>query len=109
MRGVVPVGCTSRPFAKYSALPYTQGNIYNHAEARQRKLLLHRKELLQLEEHVATRGNTIIPLKIYFKDSRVKVELALARGKKLYDKRQTTKKRDTQREIERDHKVKVRV
>lgn len=89
--------------------PYSQGNIYNHAEARPRKLLLHRKELLQLEEHVSTRGNTIIPLKIYLKGHFVKVEIAIVRGKKLYDKRQTTKKRETQREIERDHKIKVRV
>ena len=89
--------------------PYSQGNIHNHAEARPRKLLLHRKELLQLEEHVSTRGNTIIPLKIYLKKAYVKVEIAIARGKKQYDKRQTTKKRETQREIERDHKIKVRV
>jgi SsrA-binding protein len=89
--------------------PYSQGNIYNHTESRPRKLLLHRKELIQLEEHVSTRGNTLIPLKVYLKASYVKVELALARGKKLYDKRQTTKKRETQREIERDHKIKVRV
>ena len=89
--------------------PYFQGNIYNHAEARARKLLLHRKELIQLEEHIATRGNTVIPLKIYLKSSYVKVELALARGQKKYDKRQATKKRETQREMERDHKVKVRL
>lgn len=87
--------------------PYSQGNIYNHAEARPRKLLLHRKELLQLEEHVSTRGNTIIPLKIYLKGHFVKVEIAIVRGKKLYDKRQTTKKRETQREIERERDVRV--
>jgi SsrA-binding protein len=89
--------------------PYFQGNIYNHKDNQPRKLLLNKKELIVIESHVATRGNSIIPLQVYLKKSLVKIEIALVRGKKLYDKRLATKKKDTQRDLEREHKVKVTV
>ena len=82
-------GCTIQP--------YEQGNINNHVPTRSRKLLLHRKELVKLQKRVAEKGLTLVPLSIYFKGSRLKVELGVARGKKLYDKRETTKKRDVER------------
>ena len=81
--------------------PYDQANIYNHDPLRTRKLLLHRKEIRKLWESVSQRGMTIIPTKVYLKDGLAKVEIALAKGKKQYDKRQTIAKRDAQRDIER--------
>ncbi len=81
--------------------PYDQANIYNHDPRRTRKLLLHRKEIRKLWESVRQRGMTIIPTKVYLKDGLAKVEIALAKGKKQYDKRQTIAKRDAQRDIER--------
>lgn len=80
---------------------YEHGNRYNHDPLRNRKLLLHRKEIEQLEAKVATKGLTLIPLKLYLKSGRAKVELGLARGKKLYDKREAIAERDAKREIER--------
>ena len=80
---------------------YEHGNRYNHDPIRNRKLLLHRKEIEQLEAKVATKGLTLIPLKLYLKGGRAKVELGLARGKKLYDKREAIAERDAKREIER--------
>jgi SsrA-binding protein len=81
--------------------PYEQASIYNHEPRRPRKLLLHRKEIDHLWEQVAQRGLTIIPIRVYLKQGRAKVEIAVARGKKLYDKRAEIAKRDAQREVER--------
>lgn len=81
--------------------PYEQASIYNHEPRRPRKLLLHRKEIQKLWIQVRQKGTTIVPLKVYLKDGRAKVEIAIAKGKKLYDKRQTIAKRDSQRELER--------
>ena len=80
---------------------YEHGNRYNHDPLRNRKLLLRRKEIEQLEAKVATKGLTLIPLKLYLKGGRAKVELGLCRGKKLYDKREAIAERDVKREIER--------
>jgi SsrA-binding protein len=78
---------------------YEFGNINNHPETRRRKLLLKRAEILQIEKKMATKGYTIIPLALYFKDSLVKCEIALAKGKKLFDKRDTAAKRDVERKL----------
>ncbi|GHO84190.1 SsrA-binding protein SmpB [Dictyobacter formicarum] len=80
---------------------YDHGNRYNHDPMRTRKLLLHRREIDQLLARVATKGLTLVPLKLYLKGGRAKIELGLCRGKKLYDKRATIAKRDAQRDIER--------
>jgi SsrA-binding protein len=80
---------------------YTQGTWNNHAPRRTRKLLLHRKEIDRLASEVAERGFTIIPLSLYFSGGRAKVELALARGKRAYDKRQDMAQRDAAREVDR--------
>src|SRR5262245_29320884 len=80
---------------------YVQGTWTNHAPRRTRKLLLHKKEILRLIGKSKEGGLTLVPLSLYFKDGKVKVELALAKGKKAYDKRQDLAKRDAQREIER--------
>lgn len=81
--------------------PYEQGNRFNHDPLRTRKLLMHRVEIRRLAGKVKEKGYALIPLKIYLKRGLVKVELALARGKKLYDKRQAIAERDSRREIER--------
>jgi len=81
--------------------PYEQAGIHNHEPRRERKLLLHRKEIKHLKDQVQQKGLTIIPLRAYLKSGLAKIEIALAKGEKLYDKRQAIKKRDTQREIER--------
>lgn len=86
--------------------PYEKGNIFNRDPLRVRKLLLHKYEIRKLEGKVAEKGFTLVPLKVYLKDSLVKVEIALARGKKLYDKREAIAKKDQRRENERDFKVK---
>ena len=78
---------------------YEQGNIFNHDPLRTRKLLLHKKEIRFLEQKIKTQGYTVVPTKIYFSHGRAKVEIALAKGKKLYDKRETIKKRDLDREM----------
>ncbi|HEX4204992.1 MAG TPA: SsrA-binding protein SmpB [Ktedonobacteraceae bacterium] len=80
---------------------YEHGNRYNHDPVRTRKLLLHKKEIKQLTEKVATKGLTLVPLKLYLKGGKAKVELGLCRGKKLYDKRNTIAERDVKRNIER--------
>jgi SsrA-binding protein len=82
--------------------PYEQASIFNHEPRRRRKLLLHRKEITRLWNQVRQKGVTVVPLKVYLKDGRAKVEIALAKGKKLYDKRQAIAKREVQRELERD-------
>ena len=86
--------------------PYEKGNIFNKDPLRVRKLLLHRYEINKIEGKLKEKGLTLVPLKVYFKDSLVKVEVGLARGKKLYDKRQDIAKKDQRREAERNFKVK---
>ena len=78
--------------------PYTHGNRQNHEPRRTRKLLLHKREIERLTGHTVEKGLTLVPTKMYFKDGRVKVEVGLARGKKLYDKRETEMKRTIDRE-----------
>lgn len=78
--------------------PYTHGNRENHDPERTRRLLLHRREIEKLESQVVEKGLTIVPLRLYFKGGRVKAEIAIVRGKKLYDKRETEKKREADRE-----------
>ncbi|MGZ8867579.1 MAG: SsrA-binding protein SmpB [Thermoanaerobaculia bacterium] len=78
--------------------PYTHGNIQNHDPDRTRRLLLHRKEIEKLHTQVAEKGLTVVPLRIYFKGSRVKAEIGVVRGKKLFDKRETEKRREADRE-----------
>src|SRR5690348_14561214 len=80
---------------------YSMGNRMNHKPKRPRKLLLHRREIAKFAGKASQRGFTLVPLKMYFKDGRAKVELAVARGKQLHDKRQSQKKADAQREIRR--------
>ena len=80
---------------------YEHGNRYNHEPLRNRKLLLHRREIEQLQAKVATKGLTLIPLKLYLKGGKAKIELGLCRGKKLYDKREAIAERDVKREMER--------
>ncbi len=77
---------------------YEEGNIFNHEERRTRKLLLHKKEILKLKERVKLEGLTIIPLKLYFKKNKVKILIGLAKGKKLYDKRESIKEKDLKKE-----------
>ena len=86
--------------------PYEKGNIFNKDPLRVRKLLLHRYEINKIEGKLKEKGLTLVPLKVYFKDSLVKIEIGLARGKKLYDKRQDIAKKDQRREAERNFKVK---
>lgn len=82
--------------------PYEQASIYNHEPRRPRKLLLHRSEIFKLWNQVRQKGVTVIPLRVYLKDGRAKVEIAVAKGKKLYDKREAIAKRDASREMERE-------
>ncbi len=77
---------------------YNEGSIFNHEETRERKLLLHKKEIKKLLEEVKTEGYSLIPLRVYIKEGKAKVLIGLAKGKKLYDKRETIKKRDLERE-----------
>lgn len=85
--------------------PYEKGNIMNKDPLRPRKLLLHKNEIRKLEQRIKEKGYTLVPVEAYFKDSKVKIEIALARGKKLYDKRADIAKRDQQREAAREFKV----
>lgn len=85
--------------------PYEKGNIFNKDPLRVRKLLLHRSEIRKLIGKMAVKGYTLVPLQVYFKGSHIKVEIALAKGKKLYDKRQDIAKKDQRRAAERDFKV----
>ena len=86
--------------------PYEKGNIFNRDPLRTRKLLLHKGEINKLTGKIAEQGYTLMPLQVYFKGSLVKVEIGLAKGKKLYDKREDIAKRDLRRETEREFKVK---
>lgn len=80
---------------------YKHGNINNHEPTRPRKLLLNKREIRKLKALVEQKGLTLIPMKIYLKDSKIKVELAIARGKKIHDKRESIKKRETDRNLQR--------
>ena len=84
--------------------PYEKGNIFNKDPLRTRKLLLHRAEIEKLGSKIAEKGFTLVPLQVYFKGSLVKVEIGLAKGKKLYDKREDIAKKDQKREMEREMK-----
>ena len=86
--------------------PYEKGNIFNKDPLRTKKLLLHRYEINKLAGKVAEKGLTLVPLQVYFKEGKVKVEIGLARCKKLYDKRQDIAKKDQRREAEKEFKVK---
>ena len=88
--------------------PYAQSGREIHEPLRERKLLLHKQEIKKLTGKVAERGYSLIPLRMYFKNGKVKVEIGLARGKKLYDKRESIKKKDQRRELERMMKFKQR-
>lgn len=85
--------------------PYEKGNIFNRDPLRVKKLLLHKSEIHKMKGKIAEKGYTLVPLKVYFNRSLVKVEIGLAKGKKLYDKRQDIAKKDQRREAERDFKV----
>ena len=85
--------------------PYEKGNIFNKDPMRPKRLLMHKKEIMRLLGKIKEKGYTLVPVQVYFKGSLVKVEIALARGKKLYDKRQDIAKKDARREAERDFKV----
>ncbi|MBO8129580.1 MAG: SsrA-binding protein SmpB [Peptococcaceae bacterium] len=86
---------------------YEQGNRFNHDPKRPRKLLMHKKEIMHLWGKTREKGLALVPLKMYFKDGKAKVELALAKGKKLYDKREDIAKRDAKRQMERYARGKV--
>ena len=88
--------------------PYEKGNIFNRDPLRTRKLLLHGYEIRKLSAQAQAKGYTIVPLKVYFRGSLVKVEIGLAKGKKLYDKRETIAKRDIEREARREAKEDLR-
>ncbi|MCI5509094.1 MAG: SsrA-binding protein SmpB [Oliverpabstia sp.] len=85
--------------------PYEKGNIFNKDPLRVKKLLLHKYEIRKLKGKIAEKGYTLVPLQVYFSNSLVKVEIGLAKGKKLFDKRQDIAKKDQRREAERDFKV----
>jgi SsrA-binding protein len=90
--------------AQANISPYDKGGYSNHEPKRRRKLLLHKREIIKLDAKVNAKGMTLIPTKVYFKNGKVKVELALASGKTHGDKRQTIKERETAREMEREMK-----
>ena len=83
---------------------YKEGNIFNHDEKRTRKLLLHKKEILKLFNKVELDGNTLVPIKLYFKGNKAKILLGLAKGKKTYDRSETIKQRDINREVQKQLK-----
>ena len=85
--------------------PYEKGNIFNRDPLRVRKLLLHKHEINKLAGQVAQKGYTLVPLQVYIKGNHVKMEIGLARGKKLYDKRETLAKKDQRREVEKQFKI----
>ena len=87
---------------------YKEGNIFNHNETRTRKLLMHKKEILKLNDKITLQGYTLIPLKEYFKNNKSKVLLGLCKGKKNYDKRESIKERDIKRQLDKDTKAKYR-
>jgi len=84
--------------------PYEKGNIFNKDPLRTRKLLMHKREIVRLTAYIRQKGYTLVPLKVYLVRNRIKVELGVARGKKLYDKRESILKRDAERDVERAFK-----
>ncbi len=86
--------------------PYEKGNIFNKDPLRVRRLLLHKREIYKLSGEIAQKGYTLVPLSVYLKGSLVKVEIGLAKGKKLYDKRESIAKKDQRREAEKEFKIK---
>lgn len=84
--------------------PYKEGNIFNHDELRTRKLLLHKKEIFKLRDKITLEGYTLVPIKLYFNKNKVKILLGVAKGKKSYDKRESIKKRDIERDIKKQYK-----
>jgi SsrA-binding protein len=87
--------------------PYEQGNIFNKDPLRPKKLLMHKREIMKLFGQIKEKGYTLVPLQVYIKEGRVKVEIGLARGKKNYDKRETTAKKELNREMERNFKIRI--
>jgi len=85
--------------------PYEKGNIFNKDPLRPKKLLMHRNQIMKLQGQLSEKGYTLVPLQVYFKDGLAKVEIGLAKGKKLYDKRQDIAKKDQRRENEREFKI----
>ena len=83
---------------------YEQGNIFNHDQTRTRKFLLNKKEIKKIKDKIDLEGNTLVPLKLYFKNGKAKILIGIAKGKKNYDKRETIKERDIKREIAKDFK-----
>ncbi len=83
---------------------YKEGNIFNHSETRSRKLLLHKKEIKKLEQAIEMQGLTLVPLRLYFKENKLKVLLGICRGKKNYDKRESMKEKDIQRDVQKNLK-----
>jgi len=83
---------------------YKEGNIFNHDELRTRKLLLHKKEILKIKNKIELEGYTLVPIKLYFNKNKDKILLGIAKGKKLYDKRESIKKRDIDRELKKQYK-----
>ena len=89
--------------------PYEKGNIFNRDPLRRKKLLLHKNEIRKLAQQVQAKGYTIVPLQVYLKKGRCKVEIGLARGKHNYDKREDIRKKDLRRETERDYKSQLKI
>ena len=89
--------------------PYEKGNIFNKDPLRVKKLLLHKQEINKLTGKIAEKGYTLVPLQVYFKDGKAKVEIGLAKGKKMYDKRHDIARKDQRREAEKELKIKMRV
>ena len=85
--------------------PYKEGNIFNEDPLRTRKLLLNRKEIRKISQDIKLEGSTVVPLRLYFKRGRAKLEIALAKGKKLYDKRESQREKDIKRSIDRKYKI----
>ncbi|MBQ9024079.1 MAG: SsrA-binding protein SmpB [Bacilli bacterium] len=83
---------------------YKQGNVFNHDETRTRKLLLHKNEIKKINDKISIKGLTLVPVKLYFKEGKAKIELAIARGKHTYDKKETIKQRDIEREVKKSLK-----
>lgn len=81
--------------------PYEQGNRFNHDERRERKLLLHKKEIIKIKQKIEKEGYSLVPIKLYLKNGRAKVLIGVAKGKKAYDKRQSLKEKDIKRDLEK--------
>ena len=91
----------------FQITPYDHGNVFNHVPERERKLLIHKAEIKRLQRKVDEKGFTLVPLQVYLKKGRVKIDLGICKGKKTYDKREDLKDRDVKRETERDFKLRI--